>query len=41
MNIALSYTAREEISHAVREVAGQLARGEVDDQDVDEEVEKE
>jgi len=36
LNIALSYTAREEISHAVREVAGQLARGEVDDEDVDE-----
>ena len=36
MNIALSYTAREEISHAMREVAGQLARGEVDDEDVDE-----
>jgi len=38
LNIALSYTAREEISHAVREVAGQLARGEVDDEDVDEEM---
>jgi len=36
LNIALSYTAREEISHAMREVAGQLARGEVDDEDVDE-----
>jgi len=38
LNIALSYTAREEISHAMREVAGQLARGEVDDEDVDEEM---
>jgi len=38
LNIALSYTAREEISQAVREVAGQLARSEIDEEDVNEEM---
>ena len=36
LNIALSYTAREEITHAVRELAVSLAEGEVTEDQVDE-----
>jgi len=36
LNIALSYTAREEITHAARELAVRLAGGEVSEQEVDE-----
>jgi len=38
LNIALSYTAREEITHAVREVADRLSSGHIDAADVDEET---
>jgi len=38
LNIALSYTAREEITHAVREVADRLSTGHIDAADVDEET---
>jgi len=38
LNIALSYTAREEISQAVMKVAGQLAQEEIDEEDVTEEM---
>ena len=36
LNIALSYTGREEITHAVRELAVSLAEAEVTEADVDE-----
>ena len=36
LNIALSYTAREEITHAVRELAVSLAEAEVSEDEVDE-----
>ena len=36
LNIALSYTAREEITHAVRELAVSLAEGKVTEEQVDE-----
>ena len=38
LNIALSYTAREEITHAVREVAGRLSSGDIEAADVNEET---
>jgi len=38
LNIALSYTSREEITHAVREVADRLSEGHIDAADVDEET---
>ena len=38
LNIALSYTAREEITHAVREVAGRVASGHIAAEEVDEET---
>ena len=36
LNIALSYTAREEITHAVREVADRVASGHLAAEEVDE-----
>jgi len=38
LNIALSYTAREEMTQAVREVADRLAAGKIDATDVDEQT---
>ena len=38
LNIALSYTAREEITHAVREVAARVASGHIEAEEVNEET---